>query len=153
MEFKTLRSLSLILSVCVIFMSGIASASEKDTVTDMMAAAISHYEKVGSEQAFKDFAVKDGDFNKGEFYIFVTEMKDFNLIFHGANEKLVGKNLGALKDTDGKLFVMEMREIATGPGEGWVDYKWPNPATGKIAQKHTMVKRIGDVYFAIGYSE
>ena len=147
------RSMSLVLSVCFLFISGAASADERKIVTDMMAAAISHYQEVGPEQAFKDFAVKDGEFNKGEYYIFVTEMKDFNLVFHGANAKLVGKNLGSLKDTDGKLFVAEMREVASGPGEGWVDYKWPNPATGKIAQKHTFVKRIGDVYLAIGYSE
>jgi len=148
------RGLAVILSMCVFLVSGLANAAEKkETVIAMMNAAISHYEKVGQEQAFKDFAVKNGDFNKGEIYIFVTEMKEFSLVFHGANAKLVGKKLGKLKDSDGKLFVAEIREVATGPGEGWVDYKWPNPATKKIAQKHTFVKRSGDVYFAIGYSD
>lgn len=147
------RSLSLVLSMCFLFMSGAASADERKIVTDMMSAAISHYQEVGSEQAFKDFAVKDGEYNKGEHYIFITEMEGFNLVFHGTNAKLVGKNLSSLKDTDGKAFVAAMREVATGPGEGWVDYKWPNPTTGKIAQKHTLIKRIGDVYFGIGYSD
>ncbi|WP_025897095.1 cache domain-containing protein [Sneathiella glossodoripedis] len=147
------KKLSVILAFGAFLFSGVAHANEKEVVTQMMNEAIAHYNEVGQEQAFKDFAVKGGKFNKGEYYIFVTEMQNFNLIFHGANEKLVGKNLGGLKDTDGKLFVMEMREIASGPGEGWVSYKWPNPETKKIAQKHTLVKRIGDVYFAIGYSE
>jgi cytochrome c len=132
--------------------AGVASADEKkDTVVDMMDGAVSHYESVGQDQAFQDFAKKGGDFNKGEFYVFVTEINNGKLVFHGANEKLVGKNLSKLKDTDGKHFVTEMRTVATGPGVGWVDYKWTHPETKKIAQKHTYVKRSGDVYFGIGY--
>lgn len=148
------RGLAVILSMCVFLVSGLANAADKkETVITMMNAAISHYEQVGQEQAFNDFAVKNSEFNKGEIYIFVTDIESATLVFHGANQKLSGKNLNKLKDTDGKLFVMEIRETATGPGEGWVDYKWPNPVTKKIAQKHTFVKRAGDVYFAIGYSD
>lgn len=148
------RTLSIIVSIAILAFSGIASASDKkEIVISMMDSAIEHYESVGEEQAFKDFAVKDSEYNKGEFYIFVTEMTDFNLVFHGANEKLVGKNLSKLKDTDGKPFVMEMREVATGPGEGWVTYKWTHPVTKKITPKQTYVKRTGDVYFGIGFFE
>ena len=100
-----------------------------------MASSISHYNKVGAEQAFKDFAVKGGEFNKGAIYVFVSSLKGEGVIFHGANSKLVGKKLGKLKDIDGKLFVKESRDIANGPGEGWVDYKWPHPETKKITQK------------------
>ncbi|MBL4908036.1 MAG: cache domain-containing protein, partial [Sneathiella sp.] len=57
------------------------------------------------------------------------------------------------KDTDGKQFVLEMRKVAQGPGEGWVDYKWPHPVTKKITQKYSYVKTSGNVYFGIGYFE
>ena len=146
------RVLSLFVGLGMFLVAGVASAADKkETVVEMMNAAVGHYEQVGQDQAFKDFAVKGSEYNHDEFYVFVTEMKDHNLVFHGANEKLVGKNLEKLKDTDGKTFVVEMREVAEGPGEGWVDYKWTNPETKKIAQKHTYVKKTGDVYFGIGY--
>jgi len=146
--FSVLASLAIFL-----FASTVSAESKKETVVSMMENAISHFEKVGTEQAYKDFAVKGSEFNKGEFYIFVTALNDGVLAFHGANPKLVGKNLGKLKDTDGKPFVVEFRKVATGPGEGWVDYKWPHPVTKKITPKNTLIKTTGDYYFAIGYFE
>ncbi|MEH6401947.1 MAG: hypothetical protein V7750_01150 [Sneathiella sp.] len=59
-----------------------------------MENAISHFEKIGAEQAYKGFSVKGREYNKGEFYIFVTALNDGSLTFHGANPKLVGKKLG-----------------------------------------------------------
>lgn len=149
-----LRNLSIILGVCVLFFTGIANAEDKRaSVEEMVASAIAHYNKVGQEQAFKDFSVKDGEFKHGEYYLFVTNLSDNMLVFHGANVKLAGKNLGKLKDTDGKLFVLDMRKIAKTVGEGWVDYKWPHAVTKKITQKHTYVKSSGSYYFAMGFSE
>lgn len=148
------KTLSVITSLAVFLVAGLANAADKkETVVEMMNKAISHFEAVGPEQAYKDFAVKDTDYNHGEFYIFVTSMKDGSLTFHGANPKLMGKKLGKLKDTDGKLFVLEFREVANGPGEGWVDYKWPHAVTKKITPKHTYIKKTGDHYFGIGYSD
>ena len=102
------RVISLVVGMSLFLFAGIAGADDKkETVIEMMNNAVGHYEEVGQEQAFKDFSVKGSEYNQGEFYVFITEMKDRNLIFHGANEKLVGKNLEKLKDTDGKNFVTE----------------------------------------------
>ncbi len=148
------RNLSIILGVCVFLFSGVANAeSKKEAVMRMIDAAIAHYEKVGEEQAFKDFAVKDSDFNHGEFYLFVNDLDSGVMVFHGANDKLVGKNLDKLKDTDGKTFVVDMRNVAKEKGAGWVDYKWPHAVTKKITQKHSYVKSNGKLYFGMGYSE
>jgi signal transduction histidine kinase len=63
------------------------------------------------------------------------------VLVHGANEKLVGKNLIDFKDQNGKLFVQEL--ISTGnKGEGWVDYDFTNPTTKKVEGKSSFVKRI-----------
>lgn len=149
-----LRKLSIILGVCIIFFAGLANAEDKKaSVEKMISDAIAHFEKVGQEQAFKDFAVKGSDFNHGEYYLFISKLEDGIMVFHGANAKLVGKNLGKLKDTDGKPFVLEMRELARSAGTGWVDYKWPHAVTKKITQKHSFIKVAGDLYFGMGYSE
>ena len=148
------RTISILTGLAVFLFAGAVNAEgKKDIVISMMENSISHFEKVGAEQAYKDFSVKGSEYNKGEFYIFVTALNDGSLTFHGANPRLVGKNLGKLKDIDGKMFVTEFREVANGPGEGWVDYKWPHPETKKITPKHTFIKKSGDYYFGIGYFE
>ncbi len=54
---------------------------------------------------------------------------------------------GGLQDSDGKYFVKE--QIATAKkGGGWVDYKFTNPATGKIQQKTSYVQKLDDNYYA-----
>jgi signal transduction histidine kinase len=74
------------------------------------------------------------------------------VLAHGANEKLVGKNLIELKDQNGKLFAREFIEVGTSKGEGWVDYDWTSPVTKKVEGKSTFVKRIPsfDGFVAVG---
>jgi len=141
--------------VFLLFATGFASADEKkQTVLSMMDAAVKHYQNVGREQAFKDFSVKGGDFYKGEFYIAAYSMAKHTNEFHAVNPKLVGKNLMKLKDTDGKLVLIELYKVAnSASGKGWVDYKWPHPVTKKIAQKQTYVALAGEDLLMIGYYE
>ena len=35
----------------------------------------------------------------------------------------------------------------TGPGTGWVDYKWPHPLTHKIQDKSAYIEKLGDQHF------
>ncbi|MEH6494586.1 MAG: cache domain-containing protein [Pseudomonas marincola] len=147
------KKISLGLIMGLFLAVGFASADEKKPhVLSMMDAAVKHYGDVGQDQAFKDFN-QPGDYKNGEFYIMVQSLTDDKILFHGANAKLVGRNLTGLKDTDGKAFVKELSETAKGAGKGWVSYKWPHPETKKIAQKHSYVSRVGDVMLMIGYYE
>jgi signal transduction histidine kinase len=54
---------------------------------------------------------------------------------HGANTKMIGKNLMELKDVDGKAFVKERVEMAKKKVPFWQDYKFNNPVSGKIEPK------------------
>ncbi|HCE07957.1 MAG TPA: histidine kinase, partial [Oxalobacteraceae bacterium] len=38
----------------------------------------------------------------------------------------------------------------SGKGKGWVDYKWPNPATKILEAKSSYVERYEDVYVGCG---
>ncbi len=148
------RSFSLVFMFIAVVFSGTASAEEKKSVvTAMMEKAVAHFQSAGQDQAFKDFSKKDSDYFHGEYYVIAQSLSDDKIIFHPVNGKLVGKSLMKVKDTDGVVFVAEMSALAKGQGEGWVSYKWPNPETKKIAQKHTLVNRVGDVMLMIGYYE
>ena len=148
------RSLSFALAFAVFVFSGTAGAEDKKSVvTAMMEKAVAHYQSAGQDQAFKDFSKKDSEYYHGEYYVIAQSLTDDKIIFHPVNGKLVGKSLMKVKDTDGVVFVAEMSAVAKGKGDGWVSYKWPNPETKKIAQKHTYVNRVGDIFLMIGYYE
>ncbi|MFT6559545.1 MAG: signal transduction histidine kinase [Sneathiella sp.] len=138
----------------VLLVSGVAHAENKEeTVVALLTKAVKHFETAGAEQAQKDFAVKDGEYYKGEFYVVTQSMKTNKIMSHPVNPKLNGKSLMKVKDTDGKAFIQEMVEIANKQETGWVSYKWPHPVTKKIASKRSYIVRSGDVLFISGYYE
>jgi signal transduction histidine kinase len=63
---------------------------------------------------------------------------------HGANEKMVGKNLIGLKDITGKAFVQERVDLAKSKGTFWQDYQFTNPETKKIEPKAMYCERLDE---------
>lgn len=61
---------------------------------------------------------------------------------HGANEKMVGRNLIDLKDVDGKAFVRERVELGKTKQNFWQDYKFTNPETKKVEPKSMYCERL-----------
>ena len=76
----------------------------KDEAVAMTSAAVEHVKKVGREQAFKDFTEDKATWTKKDLYVMAYNHEG-TCIAHGANGKLVGKNLINLKDADGKVLV------------------------------------------------
>lgn len=101
-------------------------------------AAAAHVDKVGSEQAFKDFGA-DAKWRIKDMYVFAMTM-DAQMAFHGANAKLIGKNFLEVKDASGKEFNKEMIAAAK-KGAGWVDYQWAHPASKKVEDKTSHIVR------------
>jgi cytochrome c len=104
----------------------------------------------GKNKAFTVIDDPTGPFVDGDLYVFVTGIDSGVTLAHGVNKALIGKSLLHLKDADGKLFVQAMIDVAQSKGEGWVDYKWPNPVTRKIEAKTSFVKKVGDVLVGCG---
>jgi signal transduction histidine kinase len=124
------------------FMVG-AQAQERGTKDEAKAladAAFEHVKKVGAEQAYKDFTTDKAHWTKKDLYVAVTDL-DGNTLAHGANEKLIGKNMLGIKDANGVSFMAKMIETAKSPaGSGWVDYDWANPLSKKIEGKTSFVR-------------
>lgn len=124
----------------------------KDEAIALVNAAAQHVQKSGAEQAYKDFSDKsNAAWRKKDLYVFVVRY-DGVTVAHGANEKLVGKDMSALKDQDGKPFIQEMGATAKKSGTGWIEYSWIHPDTKKPAPKASYVKALpsGDAYVAVG---
>jgi cytochrome c len=103
----------------------------------------------GKEKAFTEFTDQKGKFIDRDLYIFVVDFKGITLA-HGGNAKLVGKDMGELKDADGKFFIKEFIALAKTKGSGWVDYKWANPVTKKIEPKSTYVQKVDEYFLGCG---
>lgn len=117
--------------------SEFGTRAEAKTMVD---AAVEHLRKVGPEQAFKDFTDKSNKaWQNKDLYVFAYTMEGVN-VAHGANERLIGKNLIDLKDPAGKFLIRELRDTAA-KGGGWVEYEWPHPQTKKIEQKISYVRK------------
>jgi cytochrome c len=124
-----------------------ASAEEAKALSEKAAAYI---KQVGEEKAFTDFSRPDGGFVNGELYVFCYD-HDGNNKAHGGNPSFVGKNLLHMKDPDGKEPNAMIVDTGFSKGEGWVDFKWPNPVSKKIEGKSAYVIRTGDVVCGVGY--
>ena len=139
---KLIRTLMTLLLAGVVSVSAMAQDhGTKEEAKGLANAALGHIKKVGNEQAFKDFTTDKVNWTKKDLYVFVMDAKGDTLA-HGANPKLVGKNMMDLKDQNGKAFMHEITDVAATKGEGWVDYDWAHPVTKKVEGKSTFVKRI-----------
>jgi len=125
-----------------------AERGSAEEASAMLAKAVAHYESVGADQAMKDFTASGKGWQDRDLYVFCLDGTG-TTVAHGANEKLIGKDLSNLKDADGKKFVVELISIGKAGG-GWVDYRWPNPVTKKIEQKSSVVQAAGDYICGVG---
>jgi len=138
-----------------LFAAPLQAAEEHGTSQEAVALvkkAIDFYKKNGAEKTYQAINKQDPAFKTKDLYLFASPLKQgAPLAAHGANPKMVGKDLSQLKDADGNYFAQKMIDLAQSKeGKGWVDYKWPNPVSGQIEPKSTYVERVDDIYFACG---
>jgi cytochrome c len=119
---------------------GNATAAE---ATAMVKKGVAFIKASGKEKGFAEISNKAGQFNDRDLYLVVYGL-DGVVHAHGANEKMIGKNLIDLKDVDGKAFVKERVELAQSKGTFWQDYKFTNPVTKKIEPKSMYCEKLND---------
>jgi cytochrome c len=142
----------LALGLCALAFSGAALAADKGTPDEavaMVKKGVEFVKSKGKDKAFAEFNNPSGQFVKGDLYVMVYDM-DGNNKAHGANPKLIGKNLIDIKDANGVHIVQEFIKTAKGAGKGWVDYKWPNNITKAVEPKSTYVEKVEDILIGVG---
>jgi signal transduction histidine kinase len=123
-----------------------AHASEHATqaeATAMVKKGVAFIKANGKDKGYSEISTKDGSFSDRDLYLVVYGL-DGVVRAHGANQKMVGKNLIELKDIDGKPFVKERVELAQSKGTFWQDYKFTNPVTKKIEPKSMYCEKLDD---------
>ena len=130
-----------------------AAAQERGTKEEAKAlsdAAFEHLKKVGPEKAYKDFTTDKAAWTRKDLYVMVYDSKA-TVLAHGGNEKLVGKDMSAIKDTNGVPVVTGLIGVAA-KGGGWLDYDWPDPLTKKVMGKSTYARKQpnGEGFIGVG---
>nr|WP_315428722.1 cache domain-containing protein [uncultured Albidiferax sp.] len=124
----------------------LAHAQDKATAaeaTAMVKKGVAFIKANGKDKGAAEISNKAGQFVDRDLYLVIYAL-DGTVRAHGANEKMVGKNLIDLKDVDGKEFVKERMEMAKSKGTFWQDYKFTDPTTKKIAPKSMYCEKLDD---------
>jgi signal transduction histidine kinase len=140
------RTLRLLATIALASAGIAAHASEHATqaeATAMVRKAVAFIKANGKDKGYSEISTKDGSFSDRDLYLVVYGL-DGVVRAHGANQKMVGKNLIELKDIDGKPFVKERVELAHSKGTFWQDYKFTNPVTKKIEPKSMYCEKLDD---------
>jgi cytochrome c len=136
---------ALIASAVAVIATGNAHANNATApeATAMVKKGVAFIKSSGKDKGYAEISNKSGQFNDRDLYLVVYGL-DGTVRAHGANEKMIGKNLIDLKDVDGKAFVKERVELATSKGSFWQDYKFTNPVSKKIEPKSMYCEKLDD---------
>lgn len=110
--------------------------------------AVAFLKQNGRDKAMAEFNKPNGPFRVKDMYIVVFDMAGVGLAH--PNPKLVGKATPGIKDVDGKMIFREYVNTVEAKGRGWVDYKWPSPASGAIESKSTYLEKVDDLIIGAG---
>ena len=115
----------------------------------MVAKAVSFIKANGADKAYTEITTGT-TFKDRDLYVIVYDLNGKNLA-HGANAKLVGKDLIAMKDPDGKPLNQILVDIAKTKGKGWSeDFKFRNPTTDTLQRRVVYVEKVGDTFVGCG---
>jgi cytochrome c len=112
-----------------------------DQATAMVKKGVAFIKANGADKGYAEITSKTSPFKQQDLYLVVYGL-DGTVHAHGANEKMVGRNLIELKDIDGKPFVKERVEMAKANATFWQDYKFTNPETKKVEPKAMYCERL-----------
>jgi signal transduction histidine kinase len=126
-----------------------AEVGTKDEATAMAKKAIGFLKTNGADKAYAEISNPKGQFVDRDLYVVVYDMNG-KCLAHGANAKMIGRDLIDNKDVDGKEFMKERVEMMKKQASGWQDYKFRNPTTNQIEPKAMYIERVNDVIVGCG---
>jgi signal transduction histidine kinase len=142
---KNWASKAIVTAAASFMLTGMAFAeggATKDDATAMVKKAVSFIKANGPEKSYTEIDNKGGQFVDRDLYIVVYGL-DGKVLAHGANEKLIGKDMLDAQDVDGKPYIKERVEMAAKQPAGfWQDYKFVNPTTKKVEPKQMYCEKL-----------
>lgn len=92
-----------------------------------------------------------GGYLQDDLYVFVVDLDTQRYIAHGTNLRLINTDFGKIKDPEGKPVGEPMLALMSKQDYGEYAYRWKNPVTLKVEDKHAYLKKVGHFMVAVGY--
>ena len=124
-----------------------ASAEQAMALLNKAAADLAKDEK-GTLSAINSLK---GGYLQDDLYVFVVDLNTRRYVAHGTNLRLINTDFSKISDPEGKPVGEPMLALMAGQDYGEYDYRWKNPVTGKVEDKHAYLKKVGHFLVAVGY--
>lgn len=92
-----------------------------------------------------------GGFLQDDLYVFVVDLNTMRYVAHGTNLRLINTDFSKIKDPDGKPVGEPILTLMAEQDQGEYKYRWKNPVTGKVENKHAYLRKSGHFMVAVGY--
>ncbi|MBI6908371.1 cache domain-containing protein [Pseudomonas sp. SIMBA_059] len=92
-----------------------------------------------------------GGFLQDDLYVFVVDLDTRRYVAHGTNLRLVNTDFSKIKDPDGKPVGEPILHLMTQQDQSEYKYRWKNPVTDKVENKHAYLRKTGHFMVAVGY--
>lgn len=146
-----LRHTSLLLAMagaCTFAFASVNDPTDKDAIA-LVEKGAAFMKAKGKDEMIKQINAKNPEYVEGPLYLVMRDNKGV-VLANPVNPAMVGKDLLDVPDVDGKLFRREILDVAKTKGKGWVDYKFKNPANGKVEAKTSYIYKVGEVTLEAG---
>ncbi|QHD05888.1 cache domain-containing protein [Pseudomonas sp. R76] len=92
-----------------------------------------------------------GGFLQDDLYVFVVDLNTARYVAHGTNLRLVNTDFRKIKDPDGRPVGEPILKLMAEQDQGEYKYRWKNPVTDKVENKHAYLRKTGHFMAAVGY--
>ncbi|MBC3196416.1 cache domain-containing protein [Pseudomonas poae] len=92
-----------------------------------------------------------GGFLQDDLYVFVVDLDTRRYVAHGTTLRMINTDFSKVKDPDGRPVGEPILKMMAEQDQGEYKYRWHNPVTGKVENKHAYVRKSGHFMVAVGY--
>lgn len=92
-----------------------------------------------------------GGYLQDDLYVFVVDLDTQCYVAHGTNLRLINTDFSKILDPEGKPVGEPILALMAQQDDGEYEYRWKNPVTGKVENKHAYLKKVGHFLVAVGY--
>jgi cytochrome c len=124
-----------------------ATPAQADKFLDRVAAALSR----NAQQTIADINDLSANYHEDDLYAFVIDLDTRRYVAHGYNKRLVGADFSSIKDPEGNPVGEPILALISKAERAGYDYRWKNPVTSKVEDKHALLRKVGDYLVAVGY--
>lgn len=103
------------------------------------------------EGSFDAINSLSASFREDDLYVFVIDLRNQRYVAHGYNKRLLGMDFATIRDPDGQPVGEPILKLMRNAKTAEFDYRWKNPVTSKVENKHALLRKVGHYLVAVGY--